>query len=350
MYEAYYGLTAKPFQLNPDPSFFFGSKGHTRAMSYLDYGIHQGEGFIVITGEVGAGKTTLVKNLFNKIEGQNIVAGQIVTTQLDADDMLRMVALAFGLAAEDVSKATLLKRIESFLVGEFKQGRRVLLVVDEAQNLTSRAVEELRMLSNVQVGERSPLQSFLLGQPEFRRTMQSEGMQQLRQRVIASYHLGPMDSDETRRYIEHRLQTAGWKNDPTFSEGAFGLIHGHTGGIPRRINLLCDRLMLMGFLDEVHHIGEPDVQQVIDELQGELAPDNAAMIAGRPASDPKQILSVIENQIEVETQLSRFEQRLAHVERSVVGVLKLMRDVVTSALPRQAPATLGAESTEQPRD
>ena len=189
MYQSFYKLTGKPFQLNPDPSFYFASRGHKRAMSYLEYGLHQGEGFIVITGEIGAGKTTLVKNLFRRVDPNSYVAAQLVSTQLDADDTLRLIAAAFGLKHEEQSKAVLLKRLEEHLLNVHKQGRRALLVVDEAQNLTPRAVEELRMLSNFQAAEKSLLQSFLLGQPEFRYTLQGEGMQQLRQRIIASYHL-----------------------------------------------------------------------------------------------------------------------------------------------------------------
>ena len=136
MYEAFYNLSGKPFQLNPDPTFFFASKGHKRAMSYLEYGLHQGEGFIVITGEIGAGKTTLVRNLFRKLEGQDLVAAQLVSTQLDAEDTLRLISAAFGLAHEDLTKAALLSKLETFLVCCYRQGRRALLVVDEAQNLT----------------------------------------------------------------------------------------------------------------------------------------------------------------------------------------------------------------------
>ena len=214
MYETYYGLSAKPFRLRPDPHFFFGSKGHKRAMAYLEYGLSQGEGFIVITGEVGAGKTTLVRNLFNKLPSDQIVAAHIVNTHLDADDTLRMVVAAFGLPYENASKTDCWRASSSSCAACDQQGKRALLVVDEAQNLTPRAVEELRMLSNFQTDDKSLLQTFLLGQPEFRTTLHSAGMQQLRQRVIASYHLGPMDADETRAYIEHRLHTVGWQRRP----------------------------------------------------------------------------------------------------------------------------------------
>jgi general secretion pathway protein A len=335
MYEAFYHLRAKPFQLNPDPTFFFGSKGHTRAMSYLEYGLHQGEGFIVITGDVGAGKTTLVRNLFKKLEGENLIAAQLVSTQLDADDTLRMVAAAFGLPHEDVSKAVLLKKLEGFLLTNFRQGRRALLVVDEAQNLSVAAVEELRMLSNFQADEKSLLQSFLLGQPEFRHTMQSDDMQQLRQRVMASYHLGPMDAAETRAYIEHRLHTVGWNDDPSFSDEAFRVIHEFSGGIPRKINSLCDRILLMGYLEELHSIDEGAVNEVVSEMQREMTipPTEYARHQGMRASP--EVVSVIENQLEVEVSIAKFEQRLSQMEKSVVSVLKLMRELLSVSAVRR---------------
>ena len=272
MYQAYYQFRAKPFQLSPDPRFFFSSRGHRRAMAYLDYGVHQGEGFIVITGEIGAGKTMLARTLARKLESsQNVVVAQVVSTQLKADDIVRMVAAAFDLPGT-TTKAALLKKLEQFLLGCHSQGKRALLVVDEAQNLPADSVEELRMLSNFQSGEKSLLQSFLLGQPEFRRTLQSPSMEQLRQRVIASCHLGPIDAAETEAYIIHRLQTVGWHGDPSFSADAFAAIHEYTGGIPRKINVLCDRVLLMGCLDDKHAFTGKEVAGVIDDLQQEFAP------------------------------------------------------------------------------
>ena len=274
MYRAFYRLSAKPFQLSPDPRFFFSSKGHDRAMAYLTYGMHQAEGFIVITGEIGAGKTTLARALAHRMESKKVVLAQVVSTQLEADDMLRMVAMAFGLPPEN-NKAMLLGKLEQFLLSISKQGKRALLVVDEAQNLPASALEELRMLSNFQRDERSLLQSFLLGQPEFRKTLQSPSMDQLRQRVLASCHLGPMSGAETEGYIVHRLKKVGWEGDPTFDQGAFAAIYQHTGGVPRRINVLCDRLLLMGSLEQIHAITSQEVTEVIDEFQMEAAPESS---------------------------------------------------------------------------
>nr|WP_315227851.1 XrtA/PEP-CTERM system-associated ATPase [uncultured Albidiferax sp.] len=266
MYENFYGLKTKPFQLNPDPLFYFASKQHRRAKAYLEYGVLRNEGFIIITGEVGAGKTTIVRSLLDSLDSDKVVAGNLVTTQLDAEDTLRMVAAAFGVRTKDSSKSEILLALEAFFVSQTSLGKRCLLIIDEAQNLTPRAVEELRMLSNFQFGKQSLLQSFLIGQPEFRDILQSSSMQQLRQRVIAACHIGPMDLDETQGYIEHRLRCAGWIDRPHFSNGAFEETFNSSGGIPRRINAICDRLLLLGFLENKEIFEDTDVRTVADEI------------------------------------------------------------------------------------
>ena len=271
MYESYYGLSSKPFQLNPDPSFYFGSKQHRRATAYLEYGMHQNEGFIVITGEVGAGKTTIVRGLLDNLDPEKVVAAHLVSTQLDADDTLRLVGAAFGVRTKDVAKSDVLMALEAFLYNFTLKGKRCVLIVDEAQNLTPRAVEELRMLSNFQYGNHALLQSFLVGQPEFRDMLQSPHMQQLRQRVIASCHIGPMDVEETRGYIEHRLKCAGWTDSPVIDDDAHAAIFAASGGVPRRINLLCDRLLLFGFLAGKKDLGDADVREVAKEIYDETS-------------------------------------------------------------------------------
>ena len=325
MYESFYGFSAKPFQLKPDPNFFFASKGHKRAMAYLEYGLSQGEGFIVITGEVGAGKTTLVRNLFRKMESEKILAAQLVSTHLGSDDTLRMAAAAFGLPFKDASKAELLTEIEAFLRRCDSQGKRALLVVDEAQNLAPRAVEELRMLSNFQTVDKSLLQTFLLGQPEFRKTLNGSEMEQLRQRVIATYHLGPMDASETMSYIEHRLSTVDWRGDPSFGEDAFAAIYDYTQGIPRKINTLCDRLLLMGCLEELHDFGSAEVNEVIRDIQQEFdVPASGA--------DAQITSATVPDKAETRASLENMDVRLAKMENSVISVLDLLKQILS--LPR----------------
>jgi len=350
MYETYYGFSAKPFQLRPDPHFFFGSKGHKRAMAYLEYGLSQGEGFIVITGEVGAGKTTLVRSLFNRLPSDKIVAAHIVNTHLDPDDTLRMVVSAFGLPYEGASKTDLLTRLERFLCDIDHQGKRALLIIDEAQNLSPRTVEELRMLSNFQTDQHSLLQTFLLGQPEFRATLHSPGMSQLRQRVIASYHLGPMDAQETRAYIEHRLATVGWKDDPTFDDGAHAAIFAYSGGIPRKVNTLLDRVLLMGYLEEMHGFTEADIQTVIQDISEEFqAPEGTPGTAlGMPAPDtlktsvrpavataaeaPQPAFDLHEGppSVRPSSSVEVLDERMMRLEKSVVSVLSILKKIVAA--------------------
>ena len=278
MYTEFYRLRGLPFQLTPDPRFFFGSAGHTRAMAHLTYGLHQAEGFIVITGEVGTGKTTLVDLLLSQLDTSAYAAAKIVTSQLGGDDTLRMVAASFGFYAPGMEKAAMLRRIEEFVVHNLRARKRTLLIIDEAQNLSIAALEELRMLSNFGVGATAPLQSFLVGQPQFRTTMASPELEQLRQRVTASYHLGPLSEAETKAYVLHRLKTVGWQDDPMLSEDAFTALHRHSDGVPRRINTLASRLLLWGYLEERHAIDGDAVTQVAEELQAELVP---ASLAGR---------------------------------------------------------------------
>ena len=303
-------------------------------MAYLEYGLHQGEGFIVITGEVGAGKTTLLRGLLRRIPAETVVPVQIVSTQVDSDDLLRLVAAAFGLPIEGKDKSTLLVGLQGLFESLHAEGRRALLIVDEAQNLSPRAVEELRMLSNFQVGTRSLVQSFLVGQPEFRGIMQQPEMRQLKQRVIASYHLGPLDADETRHYVEHRLGHVGWSRDPSFTEAAFERIHSASEGIPRRINALCDRLMLAAFLGEQHVIDLPDVTSVVEEMERDLGDTRPAPL---PLADVHPFPSTRVNAAvrtaptsdrAVQEQIARLEERVATLETSNQMMFNLIKRVL----------------------
>lgn len=284
MYDSFYAFTGMPFQLTPDSRFFFGSKGHSRAIAHLTYGLAQGEGFIVVTGEVGAGKTTLVERLWSQIDRATYTVARISTTQVSNEDLFRLTMAGFGLDAESGDKSLLLRRFEEFLRAHRSEGRRALLVVDEVQNLSLPALEELRMLSNITEDGRASLQTILLGQPQFRRMLASPDLDQLRQRVLASYHLGPLTEDETRAYIEHRLKAVGWDNNPTFRDDAFAEIFRHTDGIPRRINRLCSRVLLYGALEETGTITRTMVENTADELTKDLEGGRAPAAAAAQSS------------------------------------------------------------------
>lgn len=359
MYENFYGLTSKPFQLNPDPNFYFGSKQHRRAQAYLEYGMHQNEGFIVVTGEVGAGKTTIVRGLLDGLDPDKVVAAQLVSTQLDADDTLRLVGAAFGLRTKDVAKSDVLMSLEAFLISMATKGKRCLLIVDEAQNLTARAVEELRMLSNFQYGNQALLQSFLIGQPEFRQILQSPHMMQFRQRVIAACHIGPLDVEETQAYIQHRLKLAGAnENSLNISAEAFEAIFKGSSGIPRRINSVCDRLLLFGFLNHQKIFNSQDVDEVAREIfeetiggatqisfQASLSNDSDPSPYASPAltkasvQSPQEVVSILSAE-QVSERLVRLERSLLQLEKISSSTLNLLQQVFS---PKQAMVSISSE-------
>ena len=287
MYEQFYGLSARPFQLTPDPQFYFESITHRKAMSYLGYGMNQGEGFIVVTGEVGAGKSTLVAHLMERIDREALTVAQIVTSALDGEEVVHVVAQAFGLSVEGHDKASALGAIERFLQDEARAGRRCLLVVDECQNLELDALEELRMLSNFQLGSHPLLQSLLLGQPEFRRTLAHHpGLDQLRQRIIASHHLEALGEDEIEAYVTHRLGQVGWDGRPVLGEGLASALHLASEGIPRRINQIMNRLLLLGAIEEEEVLTPAMLEAVVEEMAGDEAQGAKAPepnTAARPA-------------------------------------------------------------------
>ncbi len=283
MYETFYGFAGRPFQLTPDPQFYFESATHRKAMSYLGYGLAQGEGFIVITGDIGAGKTTLVGHLMATIDPQRLIAAKIVSTQVGGDDMLRLAAQALGIETDNAEKAQILGRVEAFLHHQAREGRRALLIVDEAQNMSGNALEELRMLSNFQLGGQALLQIFLLGQPEFReRISGSQGFEQLRQRIIATHHLAPMQFEEVGPYIEHRLKVVGWTGNPHFTEDAFDMLADASGCVPRRLNALLSRVLLAGSVEHLSTIDGRLVESVVANLRDDIAPFEPEQDAAEP--------------------------------------------------------------------
>ncbi|SEH71768.1 putative secretion ATPase, PEP-CTERM locus subfamily [Rheinheimera pacifica] len=270
MYEKYYGLKERPFQLTPSLNLFYASKLHKRALAYLQYGLSQGEGFIVITGDVGTGKTTIANQLLSQLNQDEIIAKQIVTSKLEPDDLIRMIASCFNLVVTEHTKASYLDAIYSYLKRLHSQHRRALLLVDEAQNLPLASIEELRMLSNFQLNGKPLLQSFLLGQNELNAIIQADNMEQFRQRIIASSNLSAFQIEDTKAYIQYRLLQAGG-NAGILQDACFALIQQHSRGIPRKINTVMDRILLFGYLEECPVITAEHVKTVLEELSQEIA-------------------------------------------------------------------------------
>jgi general secretion pathway protein A len=280
MYDDHYGLSGRPFQLTPDPKFWFDTATHRKAMAYLGYGLSQGEGFVVITGDPGAGKTTLVGHLLAEIDRERMNVIKIVSTQLKPDDLLRLVCAGLDIDAAPLSKAAMLAAIEKGLHAVARGGKRTLLVVDEAQSLPLESLEELRMLSNFQAGGYPLLQIFLLGQPEFRLRLQDSRLEQLRQRVIAMHHLDPMDADEVEPYLIHRLSCVGWRGKPRFTNDAIHAMYRWSHGSPRRLNQLASRVLLFGAIEQIDSFGSEELAAVIADLDNDV-PERAPAPAAR---------------------------------------------------------------------
>lgn len=269
MYDIFYNLNKKPFQLNADTDFFFNSEVHGRALAYMNYGLKQGEGFVIVIGKPGTGKTMLVKELVKNFNSNHLTIGVIVSSQVGAYDLLKIISETFHIPHNGEDKASLLTKIYQFFIQKEKEGKRVLMIVDEAQNLPKDSLEELRMLTNFELNTKPLFQIFLVGQPELSGTLFLPEMEQLRQRIVATYQLKPLNTEETKNYIIFRLLKAGWMQNPQFEDDTFEHICNYTKGIPRRINTLCDRVLLFGYLEELKVINADAIKKVIAEIEEE---------------------------------------------------------------------------------
>lgn len=314
MYESFYGLNKRPFALIPDSGFLFPSATHRRALSYLIYGLGQREGFIVITGDVGTGKTLTIQSILDYLATHHIYGMRIAAANVKPEDVLMLVATSLGIPSHISGKANLLAEVERLLLTEHSHG--VLLIVDEAQTFRPEALEELRILSNLSFHGRALIQIALVGQSDLRDVLNSPGMEQLHQRIIAWHQLEPFKIDETSAYIQHRLKTAGWSDLPKLGSSIYPLIQEWSGGVPRKINLLMDRFLLYGYLEEKKELTEVDLSVVIAEMQNEMG-DVRKSTSGT-ADLSCQSPSIMHTLDPDHVAKSDIEHRLIELERSMV--------------------------------
>ena len=267
-YLEHFNLQEQPFRLTPDPDFLYWSKQHARAKAYMESTIWLADGFVVITGEIGSGKTTLLQSFLSELD-DDVVYAVVSQTQLTATEFLQAVLTEFGFKPFDKAKVELLDMLNMFLIEQYSNGKKVVLIVDEAQNLSKKVLEEIRLLSGIETHKEKVLRIILAGQPELKDTLESPSLKQLVQRVRLRFHIGPLDSNEMREYVNHRLSVAGRTDGDLFDEAAFDIIHRYTGGVPRLINTLCDTALLCAFADEKTAITADEVKAAVAELDWE---------------------------------------------------------------------------------
>jgi general secretion pathway protein A len=336
MYERFYNLRERPFALSPDPEYLYLSRVHREALDYIRYGIESRAGFIVVTGEIGSGKTTLLQTLLQRLDDRTTVA-RVVNTTLDPRELLEAILIDFGLDPTGKSKPVLLRDLGQFLVQQRAEGRRSLLVVDEAQNLSTQALEEIRLLSNLETEKSKLLQILLAGQPNLRDTIASPQLEQFRQRIAVSYHLTPLEADDTVAYINYRLEHAALGRAPRFPADAAAVVHERSGGVPRMINVICDAALVFGYAEERHHIDRPLVEEVVRELEATgvlprtvdapapaLDPRAAALAAPaapRAMSEPRRDIAA-----ERDAELAARERAIADRERQIAEQRRIMAE------------------------
>ena len=364
MYERFYQLRERPFALSPDPEYLYRSRVHQEALDYLRYGLESQAGFIVITGEIGSGKTTLLQTLLRNLDNQTSV-GRIVNTMLEPRELLETIMIDFGLDPAGRSKPLMLRDLSQFLVDQRLAGRNVLLVIDEAQNLSLAALEELRMLSNLETEKSKLLQVVLVGQPELRDKLASPELEQLRQRITISYHLPPLDAEEAGRYVNHRLRRAAIGTPLEFPRSATDLIHARSRGVPRIINVICDAALVFGYAEERRTFDEETIREVLAELEttgvlprtGAPAPPAAPAPTGTTLTQPAieaardALLREVRVRIgaldERERQLRDRERELAEQRRVLAEEYRLLRSRAAAA-PPEMPVAVATPTRFEP--
>ncbi len=314
MYTKFFKLTEKPFELLPNPKFLFLSKGHKKALSYLEYGIQERAGFTLLTGEVGSGKTTLLRNTIKNL-GSKTTLSMVFNTQVESEELLALINEDFGLDVKGKNKVTLLRDLNDFLVEENSKGHRPIVIIDEAQNLPTESLEEIRLLSNLEFDSFKLLQIILVGQPELKQLLSQPNLRQLRQRISISCHLGPLSREETEAYIYHRLEIAGNRNALSYTVEVFDLIYEFSSGGPRLINVICDFLLLTLFVEEKNEITGDLVREAIDELSIIPQQTSAADFSTALPTESAKIDSIEKRLSDIEDHFSSLIDRDAALEK-----------------------------------
>jgi len=309
MYEKFFGLSAKPFDLIPNPYFLYPSNTHKKAMIHLEYAVRERAGFILLTGEVGSGKTTLIKDLIKKLD-RKVVFAKVFNTRVTSEQLISMINDDFGIPSGGKDKAHLLRDLNEFLIEQYAEGNQAMLIIDEAQNLDPGTLEELRLLSNLETDSAKLLQIVLVGQPELKGILAQPSLRQLRQRISIHFHLVPLDRAEMEAYIFHRLERAGNRTAVSFSSEALERIYQYSNGIPRLINLLCDFLLLSLFSDEKREVDAEMVQDIVGELE---------------IREPGMAREVPGSEVPPAAQGARYLQELALMVKTMRGNIDLLQ-------------------------
>ena len=316
-YLSHFNLQEQPFRLTPDPDFLYWSKQHARAKAYMESTIWLADGFVVITGEIGSGKTTLLQSFLSELD-DDVVYAVVSQTQLTPTQFLQAVLTEFGFKPFNKRKVELLDMLNMFLIEQYSNGKKVVLIVDEAQNLTHKVLEEIRLISGIETHKEKVLRIILAGQPELRDALESPGLKQLVQRVRLRFHLGPLDRREMHEYIDHRLSVAGAQTR-LFEEDAFETIHRYTGGVPRLINTLCDTALLCAFADEKITVGLDDVMAAVAELNWEEHESNTGIYDKLQQIQQREVNSSDVTRIEVRADGEVVQELLFPLGRVIVG-------------------------------